>query len=386
MRSIVGACLLGLILSGVAVFAADADEISKLIEQLGDDDLAKRREASKRLEAMGATALELLRKAEKDSVDPDVRLRAGLVIRTIQDKGWGEVRVITGPARGYWLNRVAFSGDGKYAVAGGGAVILFDLETGKEVQRVLEVGSARHGLSMSKDGKLCLTGHTRDRTVHLVEVPSGKEVQTFTGHAVGVQGVALSADGTRAASCGEDRVLRVWDAKNGKELFRCAGFPDAPRCAAFSPDGKYLLSGHHGKRSQFKVHLWNAKDGKEVRSYKGHTNAVTAVAFAPDGRRFVSASLDGTIRLWDTESGKELRSMKHDGGVYDLALSANGQRAITAGFDDKNVRVWDLKSGKEIHRFTGHRTHVLGVALSSDGQRALSSDADCTIRLWRLPP
>jgi hypothetical protein len=36
--------------------------------------------------------------------------------------------MITGPRRGYWLNRVAFTRDGKQAIAAGGAVIRYDLD------------------------------------------------------------------------------------------------------------------------------------------------------------------------------------------------------------------------------------------------------------------
>ena len=247
MRAILGASLLGLMLGVVVVCAAEAAaDIDKLIEQLGDDDLARRRAASKRLEEIGTPALKKLRVAERKHSDPDVKLRAGLIVRAIENKGWGEVRTIVGPTRGYWLNRIAFTPDGKQAVAAGGAVIVYDLATGKEVRRVLERRGAREGLALSKDGKLCLTGHSADATVRLLEIATGKQVQSFAGHRRGVASVALSSDGIRAASCGTyDQTLIVWDVKSGKEVFHRGPAPgDVPSCVAFSADGKYLVSGH----------------------------------------------------------------------------------------------------------------------------------------------
>jgi WD40 repeat protein len=303
-----------------------------------------------------------------------------------ENKGWGEVRAIVG-TRGYWLNRIALTPDGKEAVATGGAVIVYDLKTGKEIRRVLEVRGARPGLALSTDGKLCLTGHSGDAVVRLVEIVTGKEVRVFNGHRGGVQGVALSADGKRAASCGSDGTLRVWDVQASTELFHCGPFrTEAPQCVAFSADGKYLVSGHQGQRNTFEVRLWDAANGKPIRGCNGHTNMVTAVVFAPDGRSFLSASLDGTVRQWQTATGMELRRFDHEGGVNDLALSADGKRLVTTGFNDNSLRVWEMASGRELHRFTGHETHVLGVALSRDGRQALSCDSNCTIRLWRLPP
>jgi WD40 repeat protein len=303
-----------------------------------------------------------------------------------ENKGWGELRAIFG-TRGYWLNRIALTPDGKQAVATGGAVMVYDLTTGKEIRRVLEVRGARPGLALSTDGKLCLTGHSADAVVRLVEIATGKEVRAFTGHRGGVQGVALSADGKRAASCSSDGTLRVWDVQDSKELFQCGPFrTGAPLCVAFSADGKYLVSGHQGQQNKFDVRLWDAANGKQIRSCNGHTNTVMAVVFAPDGRSFLSASWDGTVRQWETASGKELRRFDHEGGVNDLALSADGKRLVTAGYNDNSVRVWEMASGRELHRFTEYDTHVLGVALSLDGRQALSCDSDGTIHLWCLPP
>jgi WD40 repeat protein len=364
--------------------APDPAPIEHLIEQLGSDDPAKRQEADKQLREQGKAAEEALRKTAQTHADPDVRLRAFVLLRALSDAEWGEVRAISGEPGGYWLNRVVFTPDGKQALATGGAVIRFDLAQGKEVQRMLELQFARLGLALSRDGKHILTGHTQDNVVRLVEVETGKEIKTFEGHTAGVNGVALSPDGTQAASAGNDKTLRLWDLKTGKELRQFKGIADKVLCVAFSPDGKRLLSGHAGDKSTHQVRLWDVSDDKEVRHFQGHEKDVTGAAFLPDGRSFVSASLDGTIRLWDVETGKEIRRMQHEGGAYDVAVDGAGRRALSAGYGDRTVRLWDLTNSNELHRFTGHTAHVLGVAFSPDGKQALSCDANCTLRLWRL--
>jgi WD40 repeat protein len=271
-----------------------AAEVPRLIEQLGSGKFREREAASARLEEIGRPAWYPLHKAATASPDPEIRRRAAQLARAIGTRLFVEVRHF-GAEGGYWLNRVAFTPDGRRAIATGGAVIFYDLESGKEVNRVLELQYARPGLAVSRDGRAFLTGHQADPVVRLGEVSSGKSIRGFEGHTAGVLGVAFSPDATRAVSGGRDGTVRQWDVKTGKELRTFAGAAGLVRCVAYGPDGRHVLSGHSGAGSDNLVRLWDTEDGKEVRRFAGHGNDVTAVAFLPNGRSFLSASMDATL-------------------------------------------------------------------------------------------
>lgn len=374
--------LLLLVLVAVPVRSAPlpAPLVHELIAQLGDPNVGKREEAARRLQFIGPSALAAVKEAAFLHSNPEVRRCAQPVLRSIER---GEILVFGEPS-GYWLNRVAFTPDGKYAVATGGAVIVYDLATGRELKRYLELNFARCGLALSRDGRFFVTAHQHDNLVRMGEVETGRFLKFFQGHTVGVNAVALSPDGTTIVSGSNDRTLRLFDVASGEEIRQYPGVTDMIRSVDFSPDGKRLASGHYGGKD-FLVRLWDADCDQEVRSFAGHTRDVTAVLFLPDNKSLFSTSMDGTAILWDIATGKEIRRLPRTGGINGAAVSPDGRRALTAGFVDKLVRLWDLTTGTEIRAFAGHVGAVLGVAFSADGKLALSSDSRCTLRLWRLP-
>jgi WD40 repeat protein len=98
---------------------------------------------------------------------------------------------------------------------------------------------------------------------------------------------------------------------------------------------------------------------------KGHSDRVSSVAFSPDGRFVVTGSQDSTAKLWDVATGKELRTFGgHSHDVLSVAFSPDGRYVVT-GNGDKTARLWDPATGKELRTFAGHSDKVLSVAFST---------------------
>ncbi|XP_010551145.1 PREDICTED: receptor for activated C kinase 1B-like [Tarenaya hassleriana] len=121
---------------------------------------------------------------------------------------------------------------------------------------------------------------------------------------------------------------------------------------------------------------------------RAHADAVTAIATPVDNADFiVSSSRDKSIVLWkltkeDKSYGVPQRRLTgHSHFVQDVALSSDGQFALSGSWDGE-LRLWDLATGVSSRRFVGHTKDVLSVAFSVDNRQIVSASRDRTIKLW----
>ncbi|MGA9773120.1 MAG: hypothetical protein WBV94_29085 [Blastocatellia bacterium] len=62
--------------------------------------------------------------------------------------------------------------------------------------------------------------------------------------------------------------------------------------------------------------------GREARRFDGHLSSVFSVAFSPDGKYMLTGSWDKTARLWDVKTGIEERRFEgHSDMVSSVTVS-----------------------------------------------------------------
>jgi WD40 repeat protein len=236
-----------------------------------------------------------------------------------------------------------------------------------------------NGVALTPDGQWVVSA-SRDKTLKVWDLASGRELRTVTCHTNYIWAVAVTRDGQRAVSVSSDPTLKVWELGTGRELYTLTGHTNGIIAVAVTPDGKRAISGSWDHT----LKVWDLDSGRELRTLTGHSDSVEAVAVTPDGQQAVSASRDNTLKVWDLGSGRELRTLKgHKLGVTAVAVTPNGQRVLSAS-SDKTLKVWDLDSGRELRTLAGHFEGVSGVAVTPDGRRAVSASRDDTLRVWEL--
>jgi WD40 repeat protein len=208
---------------------------------------------------------------------------------------------------------------------------------------------------------------------------------TFSGHTDTVDAVAFSPDGKFVLTGSLDNTAKLWDAATGAEVRTFSGHTGPVESVAFSPDGKYVLTGSRDKTAK----LWDAATGALVQTFYDPTNVVRtsvelkrsnhSMAFSPDGKYVLTASDDGTPKLWDAATGALVRTFSgHTNIVRSVAFSPDGNYVLTGGLDD-TARLWDAATGAEVYTFE-HASWVYSVAFSPDGKYVLTGTSNAT--LW----
>ncbi len=126
----------------------------------------------------------------------------------------------------------------------------------------------------------------------------------------------------------------------------------------------------------------------------GHTLGAIAVAFSPDGRYLVSGGRAGerlgpTIHVRETETGKLVRELATNGSeVRSLAFSSNGSM-LAAGGNDAWIWIWDVATWTVRHRLGGQLPPTVQVAFAPDNKTLASchwgredANDDHSVLLW----
>jgi WD40 repeat protein/tRNA A-37 threonylcarbamoyl transferase component Bud32 len=204
--------------------------------------------------------------------------------------------------------------------------------------------------------------------------------------------------------------------------------------AAFSPDGRYLLtSGLNARLSppiQRETKLWDAATGALIRIIDSNNALNGTACWSPDGARIAVGGRHFRYRMYDAETGNLLYEVdrgthtsqhntaliafadgsnkvvigdgyNHGVSVHDaetgavvlelsqphpvsMDASPDG-RHVAIGSSDRLARLWSIESGACVVTMAGHLDQVRGVAFAPDGTHLITAAWDGRLCAWELP-
>ena len=216
----------------------------------------------------------------------------------------------------------------------------------------------------SPDGTLCSVAYSK-HIVHIYSYHGGDDLRNhleIEAHSGSVNDLAFSYPNKQlcVVTCGEDRVIKVWDAVTGGKQYTFEGHEapvysvcphhkeniqfifstatdgkikawlydnmgsrvdyDAPghssTTMAYSADGTRLFSCGTNKEGESSLVEWNESEGAVKRTYHGlGKRSVGVVQFDTTKNRFLAAGDEFMIKFWDMDNINLLTSADADGGL-----------------------------------------------------------------------
>ncbi len=284
---------------------------------------------------------------------------------------------------------ITFTADGRYLVSGNwdGTLTILDLQAARVLRTVTEHVATVHAMAFSPDGERLVVGggEGEPRVWRLRELGL---TRLIPAHDERITGVAFSPDGRWVLSGSLDRTTRLWDSATGT-LVRRFDIPDRVTAVTFSPDSQHVVAASE----QGVIHVWDRETGRLDTVVWGPRTEITRLVVSPDGRRLVSfGSLwqhqgrtrvvqDAVLAAWDLTAGKIVARARSEG--LHAALSPDGRLAVTdLGFG--SLWVWNTDPPAVARVLSGHRSWVLGMALSQEGRWLLTGSQDHTLQVREL--
>jgi WD40 repeat protein len=170
----------------------------------------------------------------------------------------------------------------------------------------------------SPDATQIATG-SFDATARIWDVSSGKPLHILRGHSQAVVGLDYSPDGKTLATGGDDSTVRLWRVSDGA-LLRTTDNGNHAYKLEYSKDGAWLVSSGRARGAlgtfwrqltgaggnAAPTHLWRTSDMTLIQALP-HPDDVAYAAFSPNGRWLVTSGEDRRARLWRLKPAPQRR-------------------------------------------------------------------------------
>jgi WD40 repeat protein len=220
------------------------------------------------------------------------------------------------------VRRLEFTPDNLHLVTGSNDTVrVWDIESGEELRRISGskmalVPDGRH-IAVAREGEIRLWDWTTEPLGPTIVLPNS------------LSDKVLSPDGRRLF-VRDYANLWISDARSGKLLDHIE-YPEKANLLALSPDGRLVVVLEGGEVKVEGADLTRSVRAILQQGLAGSGQQTRKAAFSPDGRRLVTA-VGSQASLWNTRTWALERSLALSGHPVDIRFSADSRRFLVTDF------------------------------------------------------
>lgn len=130
-------------------------------------------------------------------------------------------------------------------------------------------------------------------------------------------------------------------------------------------------------------------DFSQMLMAENHTEPVVHVNYMPNvSDKFITSSLDGTMRLWDANDysvkARCVNGMSSIAGVYPIC-SLFTDEIILSGWSDGKIRAFRVDNNEQLWQIdNAHKNGVTAIALSHNCKFIVSGGQEGEVRVWEI--
>ncbi|NNH71004.1 helix-turn-helix domain-containing protein [Nocardia uniformis] len=259
---------------------------------------------------------------------------------------------------------------------------LLNTQVDRFLGRIVASDLPLYGVAYSPDGTL-IAASGYDQFVRLWDARDRRELAAWTTGTKGGSAVTFSRDSRRVANA-HDGTLRIWSTTGTEPVVERHGLKSGMSNLAFSPDGTILAAlAQHTKEGPTDVQFFDAVTLDRVPGPRGDIGAgATVVAFSEDTGMFAIAGKD-SVQVWRTLDAEPITVDRPPAQHRPIALAMSRDGRILVVSDYSGWVTWfDLgDSGREV-RSEKFSSAAWGLDLTPDGTVVAIGLDDHSVQLF----
>ena len=287
------------------------------------------------------------------------------------------------------VRQVVFDATGQLAATATDRINIYDVGTQRSSNDPIhryEVGRTIDRIQFAKDSRRILGLAGKRSLVWNFDTARGVVTLRQDGK---VPAIDLSQDGLRIATAGDDQVLRLWQTRDGRQIWATKKLGNPLKALDVDPQDRLIAASDVGG----KVHVHSMEDGAKKFTLTGHTHPIPVVRFLSEGTRLLTAGAgsktndEGRATVWSLADQSEQQTLYRPNVITAADVNSAGTLLATVEDGDADghiVRLWSLPELQARGQIGDHSKKIRHVRIAPDGNSLVTASDDGTARVFQL--